>query len=616
MLLLVFVQSEAKGRGGWPSTRIKLQPVTNDPEQIRWQEYGRPSYVFYCKFGFSIIVIFATIPILDAFAYSPNIRHLLYYHDVPLMNEGYLLNGMICGALCGALNVIISKLIEKMMYFSGFISQSRCERWYLMLYFLAILINTIVDLTTYIISALGYASVSFNDFDDPTQATKARISLYLSIADKPGVQHKVFSMIMNALPATLICGALAEPIGIWLLPLLVNSRLVQVNNKGTVEDQKRYAEQILLCDRFDERRSADIMVSVVLCTLMLAFTQHDLYMVFGYLFFFQVITYSWDHYRLLRCCTSTTFTSFSITKGACLFLCTPCALMAALLVGRIYHVAGVSLQEQYERYLHKTVFDHASVKMAHAWVPQDVTKYFYSMVFTAPAAFVAHWLLHVLVMRVALRRFQTTKRKQINQSTADMLASPTLTPAQGGEEHRIDPTADDKAVTLDEYIAAHKEDGFDDEKLKAEWQELTPEDHFDVEMQPTFTVRTPAATKFQRDLVLVNYFNANPVHCLRSKYIFDEDDPICPIEPGKEYLLYPTWNQKVKALRKKKHAEFGKNFFTPQQFFAKATAPWSRQTSASTPEPDMSMQSSNTQLSPSSRRQLPTRAKAPKTTFF
>jgi len=521
---------EAKGRGGWPSTKISLHPVHNDPEQILWPEYGRSWIRFGGKFTLSILVIFVSIPLLDAFAYAPNIRHLLYYHDVPLMNEGYFVNGMICGALCGALNVIISKVIEKMMYFSGFLSQSKCERWYLLLYFLAILINTIVDLSTFIISALGYSSVSFNDFDDPQHAAEERMSRMLSIADKPGVQHKVFTMIMSALPTTLLAGALAEPLGTVVFPLILNARLVVINKTGTLEEQKRYAEEKLLCDRFDERRSADIMVSVVLCTIMLMFTQHDLYIVFGYLFFFQVITYIWDHYRLLRCCTRTTFTSFNVCKGSCVFLCVPCALMAALLVGRVYHVLGVSLQEQYEAYLHNAVFNNAPVTIASAWVPHSLRAYFYSVIFTAPAAFVAHWLLHVLVMKFALRHFQANK---VREMTQDLAASPKseVFESPAGDEDLETPTSGSGKMSFGAAGSL---------------------------MGRTSSLTTPhMLIPYNQSSLLINYFNSNPVHCLRSKFIFEDEPPMCPHEWGKEYLLMPTWNQKVKALKKKDNSKLG-----------------------------------------------------------
>jgi len=49
------------------------------------------------------------------------------------------------------------------------------------------------------------------------------------------------------------------------------------------------------------------------------------------------------------------------------------------------------------------------------------------------------------------------------------------------EEKRIDPTAEDKAVTLDEYKEAHKEEGLDDDELKAKWEELKLEEKEAIE---------------------------------------------------------------------------------------------------------------------------------------
>merc|ERR1712060_710053 len=34
-----------------------------------------------------------------------------------------------------------------------------------------------------------------------------------------------------------------------------------------------------------------------------------------------------------------------------------------------------------------------------------------------------------------------------------------------------------------------------------------------------------------------NWFNANPIYCLRSRYFYKYDTPVVNFQPGKEYLL-------------------------------------------------------------------------------
>mmetsp|Transcript_98625 Transcript_98625/g.172193 ORF Transcript_98625/g.172193 Transcript_98625/m.172193 type:complete len:989 (-) Transcript_98625:81-3047(-) len=481
----------ARYAGDLKDRTLQLESVSLGPKHVLWEEFGT-SWLWFCiKFGFSIIVIFISIPLLEIFFYGPNVHFLLYYHDVPLMNEGSFWNGILLGGLCGAINLVIAKLIEKMMAFSGFTSRASSEYAFMILFFLAVFLNTIVDLTTFAISSLGYTGVKLQDF----HAVEDRISMVLSFADKPGVQTQFFNLILSSLPATLIAPSLAEPLGTVLLPYLLSTGYIKRHRRGT----KAEAEALLEYPAFDERRYGDILVNVVLCVSLLIWTQHKLVIVFVVLLASQVVTYLWDHYRLLRYSSRTTLASFKLTEWACLSLCTPCAVMAAVLVARLQKLRGLDLQPP--ELAAGQLFTQPLL-----WVQI----YCDSLLFLGPAAFVMHFSLHYLVMKLGIKKFI-----QATEESSD-------------EELGIEAKLSQSAIRMIKTSSDQKSP-YEKERTKSPYK--------------SFDSLAPISP--------INYFNTNPVHCLRSKYILEEDPPVCFHKYGKEYLLAKTWEMKLNAFEKR-----------------------------------------------------------------
>lgn len=165
--------------------------------------------------------------------------------------------------------------------------------------------------------------------------------------------------------------------------------------------------------------------------------------------------------------------------------------MAAILVGRTYDCLGISFTDQWNHY----VTAHEK-PIAGKTVPEAVVRFLSSVVFTAPAAFALHWIVHCLVMKVVVRQALNVNKGVNRGSTSDELRQNS--PRKVSE-------------------------------LQIQQQQCSYHDF--IKGQP------------------ISYFNTNPVHCLRSKFIFKEEPPVFLHTYGKEYLQMGSFEKMLEAYK-------------------------------------------------------------------
>lgn len=320
-------------------------------------------------------------------------------------------------------------------------------------YTVAIFFNTCIDLWTVMLLAQGFSVQDVaGKMADPTHAMgEDNILSPKALAEQPAVQRQAYTQLLTYLfPGCLLVPWLCEPLGITVITYFLPKWLVRSRKEVTVAD----AEKRLAPPEYDLARYGDIIVNIMLCVLTMAFTYRDLWEVWAWMFLSLCIIYVWDHYRMLRICSRTLFSSPVMEYTAQWIIAVPCAMMASLVVFHVWAASDDGFLEPLtvvvRHALHLDTTGHVSFLLSR----HTILRYMFF-------AFVGHLVLHFSLLLWIVPKF-----------SKDMA------------------------------------------------------DHDDKVPYPETAKISPCT-----------WFNSNPVHCLRSKYIYEHEPPCVVFRPSKEHLL-------------------------------------------------------------------------------
>jgi len=350
--------------------------------------------------------------------YAPYAHYILSYSQVAGMSGGDAMESFLLGLLITVGNQLIYAMCQKIAETATFYSTDDRDTFNVILYTVAVTVNTLVDLWLVVHTAYGFQQDSNVD-------TK-------SLVRNPSLQHSLFVELVEYLyPGTLLIPFMLEPVFITLVPYHLGRWLVR-SREGVRLYQ---AEQMMVCPQFDLCRYGDILVNVMLVLLCFFLTSISLWWVFLMLALSIGVISLWDHTRLLRFCQRSEFDSMRMDVVGQYMLAVPCALLAGAFVFKLY--GGQALVKSWEQ---------NSFLVLHAvWS-------------TAFIAFLVHLIVHCTLLRYLIPKF------------------------------------------LPEHIPAAQ----------------------DYELTASQTA--------------CNWFNSNPIHCLRSSFYFKHKPPHTFYIPGKEYL--------------------------------------------------------------------------------
>mmetsp|Transcript_68599 Transcript_68599/g.179859 ORF Transcript_68599/g.179859 Transcript_68599/m.179859 type:complete len:1147 (-) Transcript_68599:218-3658(-) len=431
-------------------TEMELQsngkPITfkaedTEPETVLWKNSGTKDQQLITNMVIGIIGLVFGIALLDIFFYFPSIAYFLSMSNIVGMTHGGF-QGTLLGMLVCICNQCIYFMIGYVADGCGFTDSDAHQKFYVVGYTSAVFINTIIDLFVVMLLAQGYSmdqAIHMQTEGHGAMSTRA-------ISESPSMQKAVYDQYWAYIfPSCLLIPFLMEPIaaqGIYMLKAAI------VGSHPEVSVQE--AELQLQCPPFDLARYGDILVNMMLCLGVLAFTYRDLYQLFGCLFLSLGWLYVLDTFRFLRSTMKGSFVSSKLDVTAQFMCSVPCGILAGCIAFRL---CGNSSHEDLIRELPEYV--QKTIGLASNTFDRD------KIVVMIFLAVIAHICAHCAVLK----------------------------------------------------------------HLVPGWSEVHCLHDREI----------PYAEKANN--IPCNWFNANPVYCLRSKYIYNHSPPCIKFAPGKEYLL-------------------------------------------------------------------------------
>jgi len=273
---------------------------------------------------------------------------------------------------------------------------------YIRFYTIAILANLAADM--YILYTMTHVAIV-------TLGVRSSASPAITTALHDSLSRNLFEYNV---PGCFLLPAILEPIVVVVLPCHIGAKLV-----GTRHVSQETADSLLAAPAMDLCRYAEILLNITQATLALCLDSGYVLWTFVGLFCGQLLTYFWDHWRVLREVESFHFSSPKIEKLAQMLTAIPCATLAVNVASHTHSV-------------HECII-----------------------------VFAVHLVVHWFILKTVVPCISRGDRLQ---------------------------------------------------KVKRPYRDVAQE-------------------------IPANYFNVNPVHCLRSKYVHHHEPPCVPYVRGKEHLL-------------------------------------------------------------------------------
>mmetsp|Transcript_762 Transcript_762/g.1835 ORF Transcript_762/g.1835 Transcript_762/m.1835 type:complete len:1013 (+) Transcript_762:44-3082(+) len=321
--------------------QITLESKTCEPPTVLWKGFGTSQWEMRTRLLGGIGIVLLTILLLDVLFYAPYVVYISSYTSVSKMSSGSVVQGTLLGLFITIANQIIYQVCQVVTEWCGFRFRGPFQQTYVVLYTFAVLFNTIVDLWTVMMIAKGFSQEQALTLDIDADSAMAPEA----IAFHPSLQREIYLQLFAYLfPGCLLIPFLLEPLMTTALPRLIGGWIVRSTPSISVQD----AEKLLCCMPFDLSRYGDILINVMLCTMMLAYTYRDLYQIFAFMVVSLLVIYAWDHYRFLRQTTESVFASNNMDKCAMWLSMFPCAILAACLAFRLFSASDDYLKESFD----------------------------------------------------------------------------------------------------------------------------------------------------------------------------------------------------------------------------------------------------------------------------
>jgi len=352
--------------------------------------------------------------------YGPYAHYILSYSRVAGQSQGNFWQNTLLGLLISIGNQIVYYACADVAEKARFRGMDNRMKFSVVLYTLAVFINTIIDMLMTIIMAFGYQ----HDLEAD------------SMIRNPSMQESLYVQLVGYLyPGTLLIPYFIEPIAMAIAPFYLGKWLIRSRGPGLSRED---AEACLVCPQFDLNRYGDHIINVSLVILLFFLTSVNLWFIFMMLLVSMVFVYGWDHYRFLRQCQETWLVTKHMDVCAQYLLAFPCAMLSMAFVFKWY--GGQQMVQNWEK--NSFLKEHAVWTVGLTW-------------------FCVHLVVHIGIVKFVI---------------------PHLAP-------RLRERADNEE----------------------QWAQVCKE-------------------------YAANWFNTNPVHCLRSKHVYEHSPPFVYYQVGKEYL--------------------------------------------------------------------------------
>merc|ERR1719329_252082 len=361
----------------------------NEPDSVFWANFKdqHPGWK-------AARVVLGVCTVLVALALWTLVFYLPYAFYAMSFNYG---QGQLAGALEEYTFVMLILAGNASMFFLCSEVAERCsfryvgdrELCYVLLYYISCSLNVVFDMVC--AYKVAYMSLVGVESRTPDGTLLADVTSFTDRFESYPMQRDLGMTVFGyAFPCTFLLPFLAEPVFTIFLPYKIMTSIV-----GCRPDiQGCRADAFLACAPMDLSRYSDVALSASLCTLVFWFPSGLTAAMFGSCTISLAYIYCYDQYRVLRSVPTCSFSSMRTDMWAQALLAVPCGLLLSCALYKANCVEGL------ER------FHPADGVFGHCKQSEQ-------LVLKCCMAFVAHVLLHLLLLYAVVPLFSHGSKEQI-----------------------------------------------------------------------------------------------------------------------------------------------------------------------------------------------------------
>jgi len=424
----VLAAHEAMGLKIDEEQTVWVQRMLCEPQNLYWHHFGRSKSEKLLRLFLGLGRIGLALLVWGLFFYAPYAWSIFTWNydngQQPPFIYGFAFSMIVCIG-----NAIMYDTCDRVSNSIGFLFKDDKETCYMILYTISCTLNILLDMvTTYYTSLYIMEGLDFRTYHG---THLENVHTFHETFESYAVQRSLAeSAYAYAFPSTYLIPFLLEPIMTIWLPLAFFKLIV----RNHPEILRRTAEESLAAAPMELGRYADILLNMILGVLIFYFPGGYTHTLFFAMAACHVFIYAFDHWKVLRAIPTCTFANIDVDWWSQVMLAFVCSLILAC------NVFKSNCQDR------GFCLDGASL----LWI--------------CVAAFVAHFVVHVLLLIFVV-------------------------PKVAGNKHV-------RGDHLKHISYAH---------MNAE--------------------------------EACSWFSANPVHCLRSRHVFNHQPPCLPYQAGQEHLM-------------------------------------------------------------------------------
>lgn len=306
---------------------LSMAVARHEPRSIQWQNYDRsPHSLKWWKISKGIGCIIFGLIVWACIFYLPYAWSIFTFNYEGGRQPG-IIYSLSFSIIVVVGNVSMYQICAAVADHVGFKYKETREACYMILYFISITLNVLLDLVmTYFISFAIMVHLGFRTHDG---IPLTKLPYFVQRFEAYAIQRAMGQNLYDyAFPSTFQLPFLGEPVmavcGLLRLGILVV--------RSHPELSQRAAMVLLAAPDFEFGRYADTLVNVVLAVTMFFFPGGYTHWIFFMLAVSQAYIYLLDHYRVLRVVPASTFASMQIDWWCQVLLAPCCGLLAACLI--------------------------------------------------------------------------------------------------------------------------------------------------------------------------------------------------------------------------------------------------------------------------------------------
>ncbi|CEL99542.1 unnamed protein product [Vitrella brassicaformis CCMP3155] len=290
--------------------QIHLKDFPMEPTMIQWENFGLGKPERLLRFFWGICVMCISVFVWSIIFYGPYAFYYTALTQVPGKRPSFLEDTFL-GLIIAVGNGIMGEIVFRVGYWVGFQRKDSVDKYILVLNYITVMVNTLLDLY------LGYV------------AAEGRVRDNAFLGQRHTGEEGHFAEITFGLliPGTLVLPYLALPLVTHLAPWLVGRWVLRYSKRDMAA---RPAEKMLEPPIVDlPCKYGDLVINASVCLVMLFLVTDLAWPIFLFLIVFCIYTYWMDKWLFLRHSKRTFFSTSAVDDMVLRMWVVPTGVLAA-----------------------------------------------------------------------------------------------------------------------------------------------------------------------------------------------------------------------------------------------------------------------------------------------